>query len=29
MKLGEGGELYTLDQRMTDLVAPAESTLKK
>jgi hypothetical protein len=29
MKLGEGGELYTLDQRMTDLVAPAESTLRK
>jgi hypothetical protein len=29
LRIGDGGELYTLDQRLTDLVAPAESTLRK
>ncbi|HWA58842.1 MAG TPA: DUF4340 domain-containing protein [Gemmatimonadales bacterium] len=29
MRVNDQADLYTLDQRMTDLVAPAESTLKK
>jgi hypothetical protein len=29
LRIGDGGELYTLDQRLTNLVAPAESTLRK
>lgn len=29
LKIGEGAERYTLDQKVTDLVVPAESTFRK
>ena len=29
LRIGDGGELYTLDRRMADLVAPTDSSLKK